>query len=188
MKRPLTIAVNISSRQFDDPLFLPTIVDIIQSSGINPKHLELELTESLLMRDMDAAIRFLREIKNTGVSIAIDDFGTGYSSLSYLKRLPIDTLKIDQSFVRELPGDSDAEAIVNAIASLAHALDLKVIAEGVETPGQLEALLKINCDFFQGYFFARPESNTQILSTFRDLAIYNGLSHRVEVGGAGEQT
>ncbi len=106
------------------------------------------------------------------MSIAIDDFGTGYSSLSYLKRLPIDTLKIDQSFVRELPQDSDAEAIVTAISSLAHALGLEVVAEGVETPGQLEALLQVRCDYFQGYFFGRPEPLADILNTFESRPIY----------------
>lgn len=174
----LHVAVNISARQFDEPKFVQSIIDIIDETGINPHDLELELTESMLMRNMDAAIAILASIKTTGASIAIDDFGTGYSSLSHLKRLPIDTLKIDQSFVRELPQDADAEAIVTAIASLAHALGLKVIAEGVETPGQLDALLSVECDFFQGYFFGRPAPISEILATFRDLAIYKRAEER----------
>jgi len=176
--RKLRVAVNISARQFDEPQFVDSIISIIHSSGVDPKDLELELTESMLMRDMDAAILTLARIKSTGVSIAIDDFGTGYSSLSHLKRLPIDTLKIDQSFVRELPEDEDAEAIVTAISSLAHALDLHVIAEGVETPGHLEALLKVDCDFFQGYFFGRPISLQETLATYKDLAIYQKVEDR----------
>jgi diguanylate cyclase (GGDEF)-like protein len=170
--RHLRVAVNISARQFDEPEFVETIISIIETSGVDPKCLELELTESMLMRDMESAIETLTRIKAAGVSIAIDDFGTGYSSLSHLKRLPIDTLKIDQSFIRELPEDADDEAIVTAIVSLAHALDMHVLAEGIETPGHLEALLKVNCDSFQGYFFGRPISLAQTLSTYQDLPIY----------------
>ena len=172
------VAVNISARQFDEPEFVESVIDIINRSGIDPKQLELEITESMLMRDTECAIDILARIKAIGVSIAIDDFGTGYSSLSHLKRFPIDTLKIDQSFVRELPQDSDAEAIVTAISSLAHALNLKVIAEGVETPGQLDALLSVECDYFQGYFFGRPAPLKEILATFRDLAIYKKPENR----------
>jgi diguanylate cyclase (GGDEF)-like protein len=171
--RRLRVAVNISARQFDEPLFVESIIAIIQSSGVDPTCLELELTESMLMRDMEGAIHTLSRIKATGVSIAIDDFGTGYSSLSHLKRLPVDTLKIDQSFVRELPEDKDDEAIVTAIVSLAHALNMHVVAEGIETPAQLEALLKIDCDLLQGFFFGRPISLEQTLATYKDLLIYS---------------
>lgn len=153
---PLKMAINLSPRQFDDPDLLSTITNAIEINAIDPLNIELELTESTLMRNMESAIEALGRLKSTGVSIAIDDFGTGYSSLSYLKRLPIDTLKIDRSFVMELPGDDNAAAIIAAVCDLAHALKLEVVAEGVETPEQLKSLLDLGCDRLQGYLFSRP--------------------------------
>jgi diguanylate cyclase (GGDEF)-like protein/PAS domain S-box-containing protein len=177
---PLTLAVNLSPRQFDKDELLETIVRVIRESGVDATNIELELTESTLMRNMDLAIDILQSFKDIGVTIAIDDFGTGYSSLSYLKRLPIDTLKIDRSFVMELPGDDNAAAIISAICDLAHALDLEVVAEGVETPEQLERLLALGCDRLQGYLFSRPVPLETLLPMLYDPQFFEpGSKHQL---------
>jgi EAL domain-containing protein (putative c-di-GMP-specific phosphodiesterase class I) len=150
------IAINISSTQFRQHDFARHIVDILGRCRIKPEQIELELTESILMQDIDIAIANMQQLRDIGFHLSIDDFGTGYSSLSYLKRFPIDKLKIDQSFVREIPGDNDSSAITGAIVSLAHSLQLKVIAEGVETQEQFDFLVSKNCDEVQGYFFSKP--------------------------------
>lgn len=152
----LRVAVNLSPRQFTRKALAQSIADILQETGLEPRFLELELTESMVMNDVDSAILILGTLKNLGIHIAIDDFGTGYSSLSYLRRFPIDVLKIDQSFVNELTVDADAAAIVVAVISLAHSLRLRVIAEGVETIEQLAYLRERGCDEVQGYYFSRP--------------------------------
>jgi diguanylate cyclase (GGDEF)-like protein/PAS domain S-box-containing protein len=152
----LRAAVNLSARQFTQKTLAATVSSILRETGLDPRYLELELTESMVMNDVDSAIATLRNLKALGVHISIDDFGTGYSSLSYLRRFPIDVLKIDQSFVRELTMDGDAAAIVLAIISLAHSLRLKVIAEGVETGEQLAFLRAHGCDQMQGYYFSKP--------------------------------
>jgi diguanylate cyclase (GGDEF)-like protein/PAS domain S-box-containing protein len=150
------IAVNLSPRQFNDPN-LPRIIEAaLRESGLPPRLLELEITESLAMRETDTTLAMLQKLKQIGVSIAIDDFGTGYSSLSYLKRFPVDKLKIDRSFVAELPGDREQCAIVSAIVALAHALNVRVVAEGVEKKSQREFLARCGCDFVQGYLVGRP--------------------------------
>jgi diguanylate cyclase (GGDEF)-like protein/PAS domain S-box-containing protein len=154
--RDLIMSVNVAARQFRDLLFHDTVKQAIISSGIPPGALELELTESILLENSEGTRHTLQEIKALGVSLAIDDFGTGYSSLSYLKRFPIDRLKIDQSFVRDLAIDSEDLAIVKAIIALAHAMRLQVIAEGVETAEQLALLQSEGCHDYQGYYFARP--------------------------------
>ena len=150
------VAVNLSPRQFRDQRLIPKVSEILQRTGLNPKHLELEITEGLAMKDVDAVVAKLKELKSLGLQMAIDDFGTGYSSLSYLRRFPIDRLKIDQSFTREVTSSSDGAAIARAVIQLGHALDLRVIAEGVETEGQLHFLRENACDEIQGYFFSRP--------------------------------
>lgn len=152
----LLLAVNVASRQFHDPLFVATVNRIISASGISPQSLELEITEGILLQYSEEIRNTFMELKNTGVKLAIDDFGTGYSSLSYLKRFPIDRLKIDQSFVRDISADADDLAIVKAIIALARSLKLQVIAEGVETETQLALLSAEGCQEYQGYFFARP--------------------------------
>ncbi|HWR75971.1 MAG TPA: EAL domain-containing protein [Thiobacillus sp.] len=152
----LTLSVNVASRQFRDPMFPDTVSKAIASSGIPPQALELEITESILLEHCDETLRTLNDLKRLGVTLAIDDFGTGYSSLSYLKRFPIDRVKIDQSFVRDLATDNDDLAIVRAIIALARALRLSVIAEGVETAEQLALLRHEDCHEYQGYFFAHP--------------------------------
>ena len=152
----LRVAVNISARQFRSPHLPQTIESILRETGLDPRDLELEITESVAMQDVELAIATLNQLKRIGVGLSIDDFGTGYSSLSYLKRFPIDRLKVDQSFIRNLTTDANDAAIVRAIISLGHALKLKVIAEGVETEWQLEALRRYRCDEMQGFLFSRP--------------------------------
>ena len=154
--RRLTMAVNVSARQFRHPEFTAQLLELLRVSGTNPYRLKLELTESMLLSDFDDVIVKMGELRSIGVNFALDDFGTGYSSLSYLKRLPLDQLKIDQSFVRDVLTDPNDAAIARTILSLAHSLDLSVVAEGVETAGQRDFLLNIGCKAFQGYFFGRP--------------------------------
>src|SRR5690606_9381041 len=140
-----------------------TIERILRSTGIPPAMLEIELTESAVMTDPAQAVKTLHEIRKLGVSISIDDFGTGYSSLAYLKRFPVDKLKIDASFVRDIATDPDDAAIVSAIINLAHSLNLRVIAEGVETAEQLAFLLEQGCDEIQGNYFSEPVPSNEAL-------------------------
>ncbi len=152
----LTVAVNLSARQFADPKLLSKLTHIIQSSGIETSTVQLEITESMVMTHGASAVEVLEALKATGVHITIDDFGTGYSSLAYLKRLPIDSIKIDRSFIRDIPGDSGGAKITRAVIALAHSLKLQVIAEGVETEAQLAFLRSLHCDEFQGFYLYRP--------------------------------
>lgn len=151
-----SIAVNVSAMQFTDRQFVANVTQALQKTGANPQHLKLELTESMLADDLEGIIAKMSAIKALGVVFSLDDFGTGYSSLSYLRRLPLDQLKIDQSFVREVPSDPNDATIVRTILALGHNLNLNVIAEGVETAGQRDFLLDNGCDAFQGYFFGKP--------------------------------
>lgn len=150
------VAVNLSARQFYERDLVASIGAVLKETGIAPHLLELELTESMMMSDVEHAVAILHDLKGLGVHLSIDDFGTGYSSLAYLKRFPIDLLKIDQSFVRDITVDPDDAAIVRSVISLAHSLRLKVIAEGVETEEQLGYLRQHGCDYMQGYYFSRP--------------------------------
>jgi EAL domain-containing protein (putative c-di-GMP-specific phosphodiesterase class I) len=129
---------------------------VIEDSGLHPESLELEITESLLMKDAEGAIHILQELKRLGVLLAIDDFGTGYSSLSYLKRFPIDRLKVDQTFVREITTNIEDAAITKAVIAMANTMDIRVIAEGVETEEQLCYLTEKRCHEIQGYYLSRP--------------------------------
>jgi diguanylate cyclase (GGDEF)-like protein len=155
------VAVNLSARQLRDNTFVPLVVRILTETGLDPIWLELELTESALMGDSSDTVCKLLLLKELGISISVDDFGTGYSSLSYLKHLPIDTLKIDRSFVRDIVDDPDDAAIVDAIIAMARSLKLTVIAEGVETLDQLEFLQRRDCHQVQGYYFSRPLDSRQ---------------------------
>ena len=152
----LKMAVNVSARQFRQPNFVAKVQAALEVSGANPALLKLELTESLVLDDVEDSIEKMLAIKQLGVRFSMDDFGTGYSSLSYLAQLPLDQLKIDQSFVRNLPGKARDETIVRAIITLGHGLAMNVIAEGVETQEQLDFLVAHGCQAFQGYLFARP--------------------------------
>ncbi len=150
----LHMSVNLSSRQFNNPAFFDSIQKIIRQTGINPEFLELEITESMLMRNASSTINALDTLSQLGVRFAIDDFGTGYSSLNYLRRFPIDTIKIDRSFIRDITTDEDDAAITSAIIVMAHSLSMNVIAEGVENDSQLAFLQEHNCHYIQGHFFS----------------------------------
>ncbi|MDP2297220.1 MAG: EAL domain-containing protein, partial [Pseudolabrys sp.] len=152
----MTIAVNVSTVEFRAEEFLPTVFAALKESGLDPGLLELELTESVLMKNTPATDSTFQSLKKNGVKVAIDDFGTGYSSLSYLRKFPIDALKIDQSFVRQINATDDDTAIVTAIIGMAQSLGLRVIAEGVETAEHRDFLLAHHCDEAQGYYFSRP--------------------------------
>jgi EAL domain-containing protein (putative c-di-GMP-specific phosphodiesterase class I) len=154
--RGLTVAVNVSARQFRHPDFASQVLALLKKTGANPYRLKLELTESLLLVDVQDAINKMTELRSIGVSFSLDDFGTGYSSLSYLKRLPLDQLKIDQSFVRDILTDPNDAAIARTVLALAHSLDLAVVAEGVESQGQRDFLVRAGCRAFQGYLFGYP--------------------------------
>ncbi len=156
MSPDLLIAVNLSPRQFHRIDIVKLVKDALDYSGLEPKNLELEITESLAMQDVEYSVRTLHALAELGVQLAIDDFGTGYSSLNYLKKMPVNTLKIDRSFVHDITIDQDDAAIVSAVISMAHSLGLTVIAEGVETPEQLNVLKVLGCDRVQGYLFSRP--------------------------------
>ncbi|HET7595941.1 MAG TPA: EAL domain-containing protein [Burkholderiales bacterium] len=150
------VAVNLSARQFRNRRLVARVTEILGATGLDAHHLELEITESLVMHDVESVIDKLKELKALGILLSIDDFGTGYSSLSYLRRFPIDRIKIDQSFTREVDSSPDAAAIARAVIQLGHALGLRVIAEGVESEGQLRFLRENGCDEIQGYIYARP--------------------------------
>ncbi|MHB1619641.1 MAG: EAL domain-containing protein [Sulfuricella sp.] len=154
--KPISVAVNLSARQFRQPNLVEVVAGILRETELDPAHLELELTESLVMHNVEVTIATLGRLKAMGIKLSIDDFGTGYSSLSYLKRFPIDMLKIDQSFVRDITTDPSDAAIAKTIISMAHDLQLRVIAEGVETEEQKSFLQQRHCDEMQGYFFSKP--------------------------------
>lgn len=154
--RPLRVAVNVSARQFRDPMFAHDINSIIRTSGVEPSGLEVEITEGTLMTDTKNARALLRELKSLGIHVALDDFGTGYSSLGYLRQFPFDTLKVDRSFVSDILEDRGCSAITGAIIAMAKRLHLHVVAEGVETREQVECLRELGCEQGQGYLFSRP--------------------------------
>jgi diguanylate cyclase (GGDEF)-like protein/PAS domain S-box-containing protein len=162
--RPFTVSVNLSIRQFYQSNLITMVSSILQETGLDPQYLELEITESMTM-DINTASNIIKELKKLGVKIAIDDFGTGYSSLNYLKNLPIDCLKIDQSFIRDVTGHASVKNIVTAMISMAHNLNLRVIAEGVENDEQLQFLRTNACDQGQGYLFGKPMS-TDLLKNY----------------------
>jgi diguanylate cyclase (GGDEF)-like protein len=152
----IVTAVNLSALQFRSPDFLQIVTSALQESGLDPACLELELTESILIRDTQPVLEKAKQLKALGLTLSIDDFGTGYSSLSYLKRFPVDKLKVDQSFVRDMATDAEDATLVQAIVHMAKSLGLKTIAEGVESEVVLEQLCSSHCDEAQGYFFGRP--------------------------------
>jgi diguanylate cyclase (GGDEF)-like protein len=152
----ISIGVNLSARQFRQKNLLQIIEQSLRVNQLNSLHLELELTESMVMQDPEVTIHILNQLKQLGIRLSLDDFGTGYSSLSYLRRFPIDVLKVDQSFIRDVTTNADDACITSSIISLAHGLQLSVIAEGVETREQLRYLKQQKCDVMQGYYFSRP--------------------------------
>jgi diguanylate cyclase (GGDEF)-like protein len=153
---PLRVAVNLSARQFTQASLVSDVARILDLTGLGPEALELEITESMVMGNPEQAIQTLRQLKSMGIALSIDDFGTGYSSLGYLKRFPLDHIKIDRSFIKDIPEDNDDATITRTIIAMAHNLRLKVIAEGVETEAQMDFLRQHGCDEIQGYYFSRP--------------------------------
>jgi EAL domain-containing protein (putative c-di-GMP-specific phosphodiesterase class I) len=161
------IAVNVSAAELGEDGFMEDLFGILEKTCLDPRLLELELTESVLMRRVDSTVAILGTLRERGVQIAVDDFGTGYSSLSYLKKFPLDALKIDQSFVRQIGVDGSDTAIVTAVISMAQSLKLKVIAEGVETREELDFLQAHQCDEAQGYYFSRPVPANKLMELLR---------------------
>jgi EAL domain-containing protein (putative c-di-GMP-specific phosphodiesterase class I) len=148
--------VNLSARQFRNQAFAKDILRCLRETGVDPRLLELELTESMVMHNPEQAAAMLKELKAMGLTLSIDDFGTGYSSLAYLKRFPIDSVKVDRSFVKDIPGNAEDVAIVESVIALAHSLRLRVVAEGVETAEQEAHLRQAACDEMQGYLASKP--------------------------------
>jgi EAL domain-containing protein (putative c-di-GMP-specific phosphodiesterase class I) len=165
--RPVSMAVNLSPRQFIDEDLLQDIDEALAASGMSPALLQIEVTESMMMRNVSRAIKVLDAIQSRGIRIAIDDFGTGYSSMSLMKQFPIDTIKIDRSFVRDLPDDAEDQAIAQAIISMGRALGMTIVAEGVETVEQQTFLRAHGCDEMQGFLFSRPLPPEQLADLLR---------------------
>jgi predicted signal transduction protein with EAL and GGDEF domain len=159
---PMTMSVNVSALQFRVGNIPRLVADILAETGLPPAMLELEITETALMNAAAGPLTALGELHAMGVKLAIDDFGTGYSSLSYLRQIPVDRIKIDQSFIRDAPLNEDAAVVANTIVQLAHSLRLEVVAEGVETQAQLDFVLQTGCGFAQGFFFSKPVSPAKL--------------------------
>ncbi|MEK7323194.1 MAG: bifunctional diguanylate cyclase/phosphodiesterase [Pseudomonadota bacterium] len=164
----LCISVNVSSQQFRQDGLIRIIRDSLTQAKLDPRYLVIELTESMIMANPTESVAALREIKEMGLKLSVDDFGTGYSSLSYLKRFPLDELKVDCSFIKDIPDDADDAAITATIITLAHSLGLSVVAEGVETEAQLQFLKNVYCDEFQGYYFSKPLPEAEFVALLQD--------------------
>jgi EAL domain-containing protein (putative c-di-GMP-specific phosphodiesterase class I) len=157
------VAVNLSARQFQQADLVEEVAHALREAGLDPRLLEIEITEGGAMQDVERSVETLTGLRALGVSIAVDDFGTGYSSLSYLKRLPVDRVKLDQSFVRDLTTSSDDAAIASAVIAMAHSLTLEVVAEGVESQEQLAFLRRQGCDAMQGYLVSHPVASQEFV-------------------------
>jgi EAL domain-containing protein (putative c-di-GMP-specific phosphodiesterase class I) len=173
------VAVNLSARQFESNVVL-MVENIIAETGISPNSLALEITEGIAMQNVEHNIRMLEQLRALGVTISIDDFGTGYSSLAYLKRFPLNTLKIDKSFIQDLETNEDDQEITRAIITLGQNLKLKVLAEGVETPGQLDFLRRNGCDLVQGYIYSRPMPADQVVDSLTQKCLLEDVEQRVQ--------
>lgn len=166
--QPLQVAVNVSVGQFEDGGFVPFVKETIEKYKVDPALIELEITESVLAKDAELAIKTITELRSLGLKIALDDFGTGYSSLSYITGFPLDVLKIDQSFVRNMLESSQDKAIISAIIQMAKGLDLTLIAEGVETQEHLDHLSQMGCEIMQGFLFSRAVDKATMTSMLLD--------------------
>jgi diguanylate cyclase (GGDEF)-like protein len=173
------ISVNVSARQFRQANFADTVQTVLRETGVPAACLEIEITESLLLEATDAIEGTLAALSASGVRIALDDFGTGFSSLAYLKRFPVDIVKIDRSFVKDLPADKSSAAIAGAIVSMSHALQKQVVAEGVETAAQAQLLADLGCDYLQGYLFSRPLSFPDLMIFLRKAQAASGTASPV---------
>jgi EAL domain-containing protein (putative c-di-GMP-specific phosphodiesterase class I) len=173
----ICVSVNPSAHQFRKGNVAETIDRVLSTTELSPHLLELELTESLIMEDMEQNIELLQQLRSRGVELALDDFGTGYSSLSYLKRFPVDTLKIDRSFIMELDKNPGDAAITRAIIDMAHSLKMNVIAEGVETADHLSILRDMHCDSIQGYLISRPVPESELLELLHTQAYRDAIDH-----------
>jgi diguanylate cyclase (GGDEF)-like protein/PAS domain S-box-containing protein len=181
----VSISVNLSVRQLENKSLLTTLTQILQETGLKPSQLELEITESAVMKDPDVVVEVLRRIHEQGIQLSLDDFGTGYSSLSYLKLLPLDILKIDRSFINDIGGEQSDEAILESIISLSRNLNLRVVAEGVETQEQLHFLQRLNCHSIQGYYISEPKSPADIEEMLHNIKDGNLLPMKTPVTPAG---
>jgi EAL domain-containing protein (putative c-di-GMP-specific phosphodiesterase class I) len=170
----LRVAVNLSANQFKDEEFVQTVEKTLAETNLAPDCLDLELTESVIMDNVGRSLRAPHDLKAMGIRFSIDDFGTGYSSLSYLKHFPVHTLKMDQSFVKDLSFDPNDTAIATAVIALGHSLNLSILAEGVETEQQLEVLRQLGCDKMQGYLFSEPLEAVQFEKLLRSKKHLNG--------------
>jgi predicted signal transduction protein with EAL and GGDEF domain len=172
--KPLDMTVNISSRQFIDDGLVEAVRSALDLSGLNPNNLILEITEGTMLRNTEATINKLKELRLIGVRLAIDDFGTGYSSLSYLHKFPIDVLKIDRSFIQKINEGHEGAAMARAIISMSETLHLETIAEGIETPDQIATLKELGCEMGQGYLFAKPLGKNDMHDFLRDVRLAGG--------------
>jgi EAL domain-containing protein (putative c-di-GMP-specific phosphodiesterase class I) len=164
---PKIVCVNVSAKQFAEKNLVSRVTHALQESGLDAQYLQLEVTESLIMRNMELAVATMEELQRMGVQIAIDDFGTGYSSLSALKTFPVVQLKIDKSFIKDIAIDASDQAVATTVISLGRKLNLRVIAEGVETAAQVTFLRTHNCEEMQGYYFSKPVTAQEVEALFR---------------------
>ena len=160
----MSVAINLSPAQFCDRSIVPSIVEALQATGLAPQRLELEVTEGVLLSDEAGTLETLNQVKGLGIRVSMDDFGTGYSSLSYLRKFPFDKIKIDQSFVRQVPHDEESSAIVRAIITMAKCLGMSTTVEGVETPEQFDFCVAAGCDTIQGYLIGHPLNQAGLAS------------------------
>jgi EAL domain-containing protein (putative c-di-GMP-specific phosphodiesterase class I) len=167
---PVTVSINISPRQFMSRRLVSALLGIIRETGADPRHIELEITETMIMRNIEQSIETLAQLRSVGMQVAVDDFGVGYSSLNQLTRLPASSMKIDRSFIMNIPHDASSGSITEAIIAMAKRLKLRVIAEGVETRAQLDFLRDNECEAFQGYLFSRPVTALEATAMLRAQA------------------
>jgi EAL domain-containing protein (putative c-di-GMP-specific phosphodiesterase class I) len=167
MGYPISVAINLSTRQFNESLLIAETHRLIERYQLAPEFINLEITENLAMSNGEQTVSILKGLKALGVKIAIDDFGTGYSSLTYLHRFPIDTLKVDRSFVRAID-QKEGQAVAKTIVALAKSLELKTVAEGIETKEQIEFMQSLDCDYFQGFIFAKPMPQNDLIEFLKN--------------------
>jgi EAL domain-containing protein (putative c-di-GMP-specific phosphodiesterase class I) len=179
---PLFVSVNLSGQHFDNPDLVNHIREVLLETAFDPAYLKLEITETAVMENAEAAIAMLNSIKKLGIQVSIDDFGTGYSSLSYLHRFPIDTLKVDRSFVDSIDTSAEHSEIVRTIICLAKALNLSVVAEGIENLRQLRELITLECNYGQGYLFSRPQPAAEVEKLLADADAWQELRYSSDFG------